>query len=125
MAIIVVDEAEGVVVIFRGETEGVIKMEVTGGDGGGIDDTGDGTEGGIVVVSRDAIASLEVNQFRNILIAIKGVEEFVASRIRKHKERTSRDGFRWIPNEEIHLRAIVNKPMEFSHAKPLRLFYRC
>ena len=81
MAIIVVDETEGVVVILRGKAEGVFKVEVASRNGGGVDCSGNGAEGGVVVVGCNAIASLEVDKFRNILIAIKGVEELVASRI--------------------------------------------
>ena len=63
MAIIVVDEAEGVVVVFGGKTKGVVGGEGIVRDCGGRDSTRDGSEGGIVVVCCDAIARLKVNEF--------------------------------------------------------------
>lgn len=101
MAIIVVDETEGVVVILRGKAEGVFKVEVAGRDGGGVDGTDDGAKGGVVVVRRNAIAGFKMDEFRNVLIAIKGGEELVASGIREHEERARGHGFGWIPNKEI------------------------
>ena len=111
MTIVVVDEAEGVVVIFGGEyapesvrtgkAEGVVGGEGVVGNGGGRDGAGNGAEGGIVIVCCDAIARFEVDEFRDVLIAIKGIEELVASWIRKHEEWTCRHGFGWVPNEEI------------------------
>ena len=55
MAVVVVDEGEGVVVKFGGEAEGVFGEEVTVGDAGGVEGTGDGAEGGVVVVRGDAV----------------------------------------------------------------------
>ncbi len=63
MAVVVVDEAEGVVVVFGGKAEGVVGGEGVVRDSGGRDRTRDGTEGGIVVVRRDAIARFKVNEF--------------------------------------------------------------
>ena len=122
MAIIVVDETEGVVVILRGKAEGVFKVEVASRNGGGVDCSGDRAEGGVVVVSSDAIARFKVDEFRDVLIAIKGIEELVASWIGKHKERACRYRFGWSPNEKVYLRVVVSKAMVFSHAKPLRQF---
>lgn len=68
-------------------------MKVAGGNGGGVDGASDGTEGGVVVVSSDAITGFEVDKFRNILIAVKGIEEFVVARVGDHKERTRSHGF--------------------------------
>ena len=102
--------------VFKGETEGVFEVEVAGGDGGGVDGTGDSTEGGIVVVRCDAIARFKVNQFRDVLVPVKGVEEFVVARVGYHKERARRDGFGWIPNEEIHLRIVVQR-IQLLHAE--------
>ena len=122
MAIIVVDETEGVVVILRGKAEGVFKVEVASRNGGGVDCSGDGAEGGVIVVRRDAIASLEVNQFRDVLVPVKGVEEFVVAGVGDHKERARGHGFSRSPNEKVYLRVVVSKAMVFSHAKPLRQF---
>ena len=107
MTIVVVDEAEGVVVVFGGETEGVVEMEVTGGDGGGIDNASDSSKGGVVIVCCDAIAGFEVDEFRDVLVPVKGIEEFVVAGVGYHKERARRDGFGRIPNEEINLRVVV------------------
>ena len=54
MAIVIVNEAEGEVVIFRREAEGVFGEEVAVGDASGAGSTGDGAEGGVVVVGGDA-----------------------------------------------------------------------
>ena len=63
LSLTVVDKAEGVVVIFGGESEGVVSGEGVIRDGGGGDSTGDGTERSVVVVCCDAIARLKVNEF--------------------------------------------------------------
>ena len=97
-------------------------MEVASRDGRGVDDTGDSSKGGVVVVRSDAIAGFEVDEFRDVLVPVKGIEEFVVAEVGNHKERARRDGFGRIPNEEIHLRIVVSKAMVFSHAKPLRQF---
>ena len=96
MTIIVVDEAEGVVVVFGGKAEGVVGGEGVVCDGRGRDGTGDSTEGGVVVVCCDAIARLKVNTLRNILIAIAGIEEFITCATLS-KKRTRGDGFRRVP----------------------------
>ena len=111
--------------IFRRETEGSFKVEVAGGDGGGVDGTGNGTEGGVVVVRCDAISRFEVNQFRDVLVPVKGVEKLVVAGVRKHKQWTCSYGFGGVPHKEINLRIVVNKAMEFSHAKPLQQFCLC
>ena len=111
--------------ILGGKAEGVFEVEVAGGDGRGANGTGDRAEGGVVVVCSNAIARFKVNQFRDVLIAIKGIEELVASWIRKHEERTCRDGLGWIPNEEVNLRIVLNKAVVFCLANPLRQFYLC
>ena len=97
MAIIVVDEAEGVVVIFGGKTEGVVGGEGVICDGGGRDGAGDSTEGCVVVVCSDAITGFKVDEFRDVLVPVKGVEELVVAGIGKHKERACRYGFGRIP----------------------------
>ena len=101
MSVVVVDEAEGVVVVFGRKAEGGFCCEVAGGDGGGVDGTGNGTEGGVVVVSSDAITRFKMDEFGDILVTIKGIEELVASGIREHEEWTCSHGFSWIPDEEI------------------------
>ena len=100
-------------------------MEVAGGDGRGVDGTRDGSEGGVVVMGRDTVSGFEMDELRDILIAIKGIEELVASGIRKHEERTCGHRFGWVPDKEINLRVILNKAVVFCLANPLRQFYRC
>ena len=102
--------------IFGGEAEGVFEVEVTGGDGRGADGTGDSAKGGVIVVSSDAITGFKVDEFRDVLVPVKGVEELVASGIGEHEERTCSHGFGWIPNEEIHLRIVVQR-VQLLHAE--------
>ena len=106
MTIIVVDEAEGVVVVFGGKTERVIGGEGIVRDSGGRDGAGDGAKGGVVVVCSNAIARFKVDELRHILIAIAGVEELAVAASSGEK-RTCGDGFRRVPNEEINLRVVV------------------
>ena len=75
MAIVVVDEAEGGIVILRGKSEGVFGEEVTVGDAGGAGSTGDGAEGGVVVVGGDAVLEGVVEYLGDVLVAVVGVEE--------------------------------------------------
>ncbi len=96
LSLTVVDEAEGVVVIFGGKTEGVVGGEGILRDGRGGDGTGDGTEGGVVVVCCNAITLFEVHHLRHIFITIAGIEEFVA-RATLSKERSHRHRFGRIP----------------------------
>ena len=103
LSLTVVDEAEGVVVIFggkyapetarAGKTEGVVGGEGVVRDSGGRDRTRDGAKGSVVVVGCDAIALFKVHHLRHILIAVKGVEEFVATWICEHKEWARSDRF--------------------------------
>ena len=102
MTIVVVDEAEGVVVIFGGESEGVVGGEGVIRDCRGGDGTGNGTKGGVVVVCSNAISRLKVDEFGHILIAVTSVEEFITCATLS-KERSCRDGFSRVPNEEIDL----------------------
>ena len=93
MTIVVIHQAEGVVVVFRRETEGVFEMEVAVGDDRGVCGTSDSSKGGVIVVCRNAIARFKMDESRNVLIAIKGIEEFVASRIGEHEEQACGHGF--------------------------------
>ena len=79
--------------VFGREAEGIFDVEIAGGDGRGADGTGDSAKGGVIVVSSDAIARFKMNEFRNVLIAVKGVEEFVIAWIDKHKQWARGDGF--------------------------------
>ena len=99
MPIIVVNEAEGEVVIFRREAEGVFGEEVTVGDAGGVEGTGDGAEGGVVVVGGDAVLGGVVEDLGNILVAVVGVEEVEIPVLGAHDERTRGDGLGGIPHK--------------------------
>ena len=79
--------------ILGGKAEGVFKMEVASRDGRGVDDTGDRAEGGVVVVRCDAITGFKVDEFRDVLVAVKGIEEFVVAWVRKHKQWARSDRF--------------------------------
>lgn len=99
MTVVVVDEAEGVVVDLGGEAEGVFGEEVTVGDAGGVEGTGDGAEGGVVVVGGDAVLEGVVEDLGNVLVAVVGVEEIEAPVFGAHDERTRGDGLGGIPHK--------------------------
>ena len=111
--------------ILGGKAEGVFEVEVAGGDGRGANGTGDRAEESVIVVCCNAITRFKVDEFRNVLVSVKGIEKLVASGIGKHEERARGHGFSRIPHEEVNLRVVVNKAMVFRHAKPLRLLYLC
>ena len=91
MAVVVIDEAEGEVVIFRRETEGVFGEDVAVGNAGGAGSAGDGAEGGIVVVGGDAVLRGVVEEFGNILVAVVGVEEIEIPILGTHDKRPRGD----------------------------------
>ena len=95
--------------IFGGEAEGVFEVEVTGGDGRVVDGTGDGAEGSVIIVCRDAITGFKVDEFRDVLIAIKGVEELVVARGRKHKQWACGEGFGWIQAKRTRSQLFSNR----------------
>ena len=99
MPIIVVNEAEGEVVIFRREAEGVFGEEIAVGDAGGAGGAGDGAEGGVVVVRGDAVLRGVVEDLRDVLVAVVGVKEIEAPVLGMHDERTRGDGLGGIPHE--------------------------
>ena len=106
LSLTVVDEAEGIIVIFGGESEGVVGGEGVIRDCRGGDGTGNGTKGGVVVVCSNAISRLKVDEFGHILIAVTGVEKFV-TRAALSEKRSRRHRFSRIPHEEVYLRIIV------------------
>ena len=75
MAIVVVNEAESGVVIFRGEAERGFGEEVAVDDSGGAGGAGDGAEGGVVIVRGDAVLRGVVEYLGDVLVAVVGVEE--------------------------------------------------
>ena len=95
--------------IFGGKAEGVFEVEIASGDGRGVDSTGDRAEGSVVVVSSDAIPRFKMDEFRDVLVPVKGVEEFVIAGIGDHKERACGYRFDRVPNEEINLRIVVQR----------------
>ena len=84
MAVVVVDEGEGVIVKFGGEAEGVFGEDVAVGDAGGAEGTGDGAEGGVVVVGGNAVLRGVVEDLGDILVAVVGVEEIDAPVLGAH-----------------------------------------
>ena len=99
MTIIVVNEAEGEVVVFGGEAEGVFGEEVEVGDAGGAGSTGDGAEGGVVVVGGDAVLEGVVEDLGDVLVAVVGVEEIEVPILGTHDERTRSDRLGGIPHK--------------------------
>ena len=70
MPIVVVSEAEGEVVVFGGEAEGVFGEEVAVGDAGGAGSAGDGAEGGVVVVGGNTILENVIKDLGDVLVAV-------------------------------------------------------
>ena len=99
MTVVVVDEAEGVVVDLGGEAEGVFGEEVTVGDAGGVEGTGDGAKGGVVVVRGDAVLEGVVEDLGDILVAVVGVKEIEAPILGAHDERARGDRLGGIPHK--------------------------
>ena len=86
--------------VRAGKAEGIVGGKGVICDGGGGDGTGDGTEGGVVVVCCDAITLFKVHHLRHIFIAVNGVEEFI-TRATLDEKRARSDGFGWIPNVTV------------------------
>ena len=99
MPIIVVNEAEGEVVIFRREAEGVFGEEVAIGNAGGAGGAGDGAEGGVVVVGGDAVLGGVVEDLGDVLVAVMSVKEIEVPILGTHDKRSCGDGFGWIPHK--------------------------
>ena len=70
VAVVVVDEGDGGVVVFGGESEGVFGEDVAVGDAGGAGGAGDGTEGCVVVMGGDAVLRGVVEDLRDVLVAV-------------------------------------------------------
>ena len=100
MPIVIVDEGEAVVVVFRGEAEGVFGDEVAVGDAGGAGSAGDGAEGGVVVVRGDAVLRGVVEDLGDVLVAVVGVEKIEPPVLGAHGEWTRGERFRGIPDED-------------------------
>ena len=90
MAVVVVDEGEGVVVEFGGEAEGVCKGAGACG--------GDGAEGGVVVVGDGLIEGADGDDVGHILVAVVQ-EEGRALAVLSEAEGARGEGLRGIPNE--------------------------
>ena len=99
MAIVIVNEAEGEVMIFRREAEGVFGEEVAIGDAGGAGGAGDGAEGGVVVVGGDAVLEGVVEDLGDVLVAVMSVKEIEVPILGTHDKRSCGDGFGWIPHK--------------------------
>ena len=99
MAVVVVDEGEGVVVKFGGEAEGIFGEEVAIGDAGGAGGAGDGAEGGVVVMGGNAVLEGVVKDLGNVLVAVVSVEEVEAPVLGMHGQGPRGDGLRRIPHK--------------------------
>ena len=99
MAVVVVDEAEGVVVDLGGEAEGVFGEEVAIGDAGGGGGAGDGAEGGVVVVGGDAVLEGVVEDLGDVLVAVVGVKEIEAPVLGAHGQGPRGDGLCGVPHK--------------------------
>ena len=99
MAVVVVDEGEGVVVVFGGEAEGVFGDKIAVGDAGGGGGAGDGTERSVVVVRGDAVLRGVVEDLRDVLVAVVGVKEIEAPILGTHSQRPRGDGLRRVPHK--------------------------
>ena len=95
MAVVVVDEGEGVVVEFGGEAEGVCKGAGACG--------GDGAEGGVVVVGDGLIEGADGDDVGHILVAVVQ-EEGRALAVLSEAEGARGEGLRGIPNELVGCR---------------------
>ena len=92
MAVVVVDEEGGGVVVFGGEAEGVFGEEVAVGDAGGAGGAGDGAEGGVVVVGGDAVLRGVVEDLGDVLVAVMSVKEIEVPILGTHDKRSCGDG---------------------------------
>ena len=90
MAVVVVDEAEGVVDEFGGEAEGVVE-----GAGAG---EGGGAEGGVVIVGDGGVGRADGDDIGDILIAIVH-QEGGGLAILPEGERARSDGLGGVPDE--------------------------
>ena len=90
MAVVVVDESEGVVGEFGGEAEGVIEGAGAGGGGG--------AEGGVVIVGDGGVGRADGDDIGDILIAIVH-QEGGGFAILPEGERARSDGLGGVPNE--------------------------
>ena len=85
--------------VFGGEAEGVFGEEVAVGDAGGVEGTGDGAEGGVVVMGGDAVLEGVVEDLGDVLVAVVGVEEIEPPVLGAHGAQARGDGFRGVPHE--------------------------
>ena len=99
MAVVVVDEEGGGVVVFGGEAEGVFGEEVAIGNAGGAGGAGDGAEGGVVVVRGDAVLRGVVEYLGDVLVAVVRIEEVESPVLGAHGQGPRGDGLGWIPHK--------------------------
>ena len=90
MAVVVVDEGEGVVVKLGGEAEGVVGGAVAGGGGG--------AEGGVIVVGDGLIEGADGNNVCHVLVAVVH-QEGGALAVLAEAEGARGDGLGGIPDE--------------------------
>lgn len=99
MSVIVVDEGEGVVVVFGGEAERVFGDEIAVGDAGGGGGASDCAEGGVVIVDGDAVLRGVVKDLRDVLVAVVRIKEVEAPILGAHGQGPRGDGLRRLPHK--------------------------
>ena len=99
MAVVVVDEEGGGVVVFGGETEGVFGDKIAVGDAGGGGGASDCAEGGVVVVGGDAVLRGVVEYLGDVLVAVVRIEEVESPVLGAHGQGPRGDGLCGIPHK--------------------------
>ena len=98
MAVVVVNEVEFGIVVFRGEAEGVERNDVERGGRIAVR-AGRGTERSVIVVRADSVRRHPIKHVRDVFVPVESVEQVqTVRRVAKH-QRTRRDRFRRIPDE--------------------------
>ena len=99
MPVVVVHQPQRVVGVFTGEPKRIVLAEVVRRHGCAAACNRDHAEWRVFVVSRDAVRLLEEDEFRDVLVAVVGVEEVVLP-VLLEDERACRHRLRRIPAED-------------------------
>ena len=97
MTVVVVHKSQGVICVFAGETEGIVKSEVVVRRSRATGSDSERAEGSVLVVRCDI--TILRDDFAYILVAVVGVED--GRCIVVPCERASSDGLYRIPNEQL------------------------
>ena len=74
MAVVVVNEVEFGIVVFRGEAEGVERNDVERGGRIAVR-AGRGTERSVIVVRADSVRRHPIKHVRDVFVAVEGVKQ--------------------------------------------------